>query len=150
MADTFLPYEGTEPYIFPSYSAEDTRAVMPILSAMSRRGYRVWYNKGIQAGMKWMDLMARRLHDCAACLAFLSQSSAQSAYCEAELNAALDAGKPIVSIYLEDHVALEPGLRMYLRTRPSFQTWQMEENYPLLDWIEETEAFQNCKESRTE
>ena len=49
-APTFTAYEGGEPYIFISYAHKDTDRVMPILKALAAKGFRIWYDAGIEAG----------------------------------------------------------------------------------------------------
>ena len=51
----FQPYEGQEPYIFASYSHRDSETVLPILDALNKRGFRVWYDEGIPWTAEWKD-----------------------------------------------------------------------------------------------
>ena len=48
-------YEGAEPYVFISYSHADSERVLAIVKAMEKRGYRVWYDAGINAGQQWTE-----------------------------------------------------------------------------------------------
>jgi hypothetical protein len=43
-------YEGKEPYIFVSYAHKDSPAVFHIVEQLSARGYRIWYDEGIEPG----------------------------------------------------------------------------------------------------
>ena len=47
MIDYPTAYEGTEPYIFISYAHKNTDQVIPIISVLQNRGFRVWYDAGI-------------------------------------------------------------------------------------------------------
>ena len=40
-------YEGSENYIFISYAHKDTDKVFPIMEKLCGRGYRLWYDDGI-------------------------------------------------------------------------------------------------------
>ncbi len=47
MQADFRPYEGDSPYIFVSYSHQDSGRVIPILNALNGAGYHIWYDDGI-------------------------------------------------------------------------------------------------------
>lgn len=108
-----IPYEGKDPYIFVSYAHKDSDRVLPLLEGLSARGYRVWYDAGIEAGTEWPDYIAEHLENAAAVLAFLSESSLASVNCRQEIMYALDLSKPTLTAYLED-VTLTGGMRMRL------------------------------------
>ena len=108
-----IPYEGKEPYIFVSYAHKDSDRVLPLIEGLSSRGYRVWYDKGIEAGTEWPDYIAEHLENAAAVLAFLSESSLASINCRQEIMYALDLSKATLTAYLED-VKLTGGMRMRL------------------------------------
>ena len=46
----FDPYEGTENYIFVSYTHKDSEAVFSVIERLHKRGYRIWYDDGIAPG----------------------------------------------------------------------------------------------------
>ena len=46
----FPVYRGEKPYIFVSYAHVDSETVLPIAEELHKRGYRVWYDEGIEAG----------------------------------------------------------------------------------------------------
>ena len=105
-------YEGDYPYIFVSYAHADG-AAMPINRALADEGYRVWYDDGIQAGSSFPDYIADRLHDCSCVIVLVSRSSLTSGWCRNEVEYALDLGRPVLPVYLED-VELPRALRMRL------------------------------------
>lgn len=105
-------YEGDRPYIFVSYAHADG-AAMPIIRALAEEGYRVWYDDGIQAGSSFPDYIADRLHDCSCVLMLVSRTSLTSGWCRSEVEYALDLGRPVLPVYLED-VELPRALRMRL------------------------------------
>ena len=67
-------YEGAEPYVFISYSHADSERVLAIVAAMEKRGYRVWYDAGINAGQQWTETLANKIADCEVFLLFASVS----------------------------------------------------------------------------
>ena len=106
-------YKGTEPYIFISYAHADSERVFPIVSALQERGYRVWYDAGIEAGTEWPEYIAEHLDGCSAFLAFISEASMNSHNCRREINFAIELRKEPMVIYLED-VKMSLGMRMQL------------------------------------
>ena len=74
MENLLQPYEGSEPYVFISYSHKDSDRVFPILQRLQAEGIRIWYDKGIEWGSKWDNYIARRVHNCDCVIAFLSNN----------------------------------------------------------------------------
>ncbi len=111
----FNAYEGKEPYLFVSYAHKDSSIVLPILEALAARGFRVWYDEGIEAGSDWTEYIADHLGRATYVLVFLSESAIHSQNCKREINYAIDQKKNMIAVYLE-HIALTPGLSMQLGT----------------------------------
>lgn len=107
------PYEGNEPYIFVSYSHRDNEIVQPLLEALSRAGYRVWYDAGIHAGTQWTTELANKIAESTVFMPLHSRASIQSDFCRREIAFAQDEGKIIIPVYLED-VELTRGLKLRL------------------------------------
>ncbi len=108
-------YEGKHPYIFVSYAHLDSDEVLPILSELESRGFRVWYDGGIEAGTEWPEYIATHLDGCEAVLALISEHALQSHNCRREINFAIELKKPMLVIYLRD-VEMSLGMRMQLGT----------------------------------
>lgn len=111
MKTSFQPYEGTKPYIFVSYAHKDKARVMSLLDALNLAGYRVWYDKGIQAGLSWAESLAEHIIRCAVFMPFISLAFADSMNCYDETSYAWYKQKAIVPVYLDD-VKLPPRLDM--------------------------------------
>lgn len=110
-----VAYEGSEPYIFVSYSHKDSATVLPVISALQAEGFRVWYDASIEAGTEWPEYIAEHLDGCSACLIFISNTALQSQNCRREINFAIELNKELLAVYLED-VQLTLGMRMQLGT----------------------------------
>ncbi len=108
-------YEGHEPYIFVSYAHKDSRVVLPIIEALQERGYRVWYDGGIEAGTEWPEYIANHLAACRVALIFISDNALASQNCVREINFAISERREILAVYLSD-VRLSPGMKMQLGT----------------------------------
>ncbi len=107
------PYEGTLPYIFVSYAHRDDAAVLEIISTLQSRGFRVWYDEGIEAGSEWPESIASHLERAQLVLAFLSPAYLRSDNCRKEMHYALTKRKPVINVYLE-RTELSPGMEMQI------------------------------------
>ena len=52
MDPPFRAYEGSDSFLFACYSHADADTVYPSLAAMHRGGLHVWYDEGIEAGLR--------------------------------------------------------------------------------------------------
>lgn len=107
------PYAGEHAFIFISYAHSDKLLVFPIIQELKRRGFRVWYDEGIDPGTEWDDFIAERIESCGMMLALISGNYLQSDNCKDELNFARDLEKKRLLVYLED-VTLPRGMAMRL------------------------------------
>lgn len=109
----FKHYEGSEPFIFISYAHADLDEVMRIITDMHGRGFRLWYDEGIEAGEEWQESIASHLVDADLMIAFISNAFMASDNCRKEMSFALSKKKKVISIFLED-TALSPGMELQL------------------------------------
>lgn len=131
---------GQGPYIFISYSRDDTAKVRAAVEEMRRRGYRVWNDTHIRPGEIWPDYIAAHIADCAVCVAFHSSASRDSQHCREEIHYALKHGKTVISVYLED-VKLREGLDMQLAP---FQSVRYGGPEDLLEQLRKSPEFEKC------
>lgn len=82
-------YEGDKPYIFVSYSHKDKKQVEPVIEALIRHGYRVWYDKGIDYSELWAKVIGEHVQKCYIMIPFLTKNYLESDHCETELNYAM-------------------------------------------------------------
>ncbi|MBR2989172.1 MAG: toll/interleukin-1 receptor domain-containing protein [Clostridia bacterium] len=112
-------YEGTERYLFISYSHKDQLKVDRILNVFDENNIRYWYDAGIEIGEEYSDTIAQHINDCYCVVSFISENSKNSKYCKRERHYGIEQLDKIpFTIYLED-VSLSSGEEMMLR---SFQT----------------------------
>lgn len=107
------PYQDKEPYFFVSYCHKDSNRVFPIIERLARKGFRLWYDEGIQAGSEWPEIIAEHLYSSDACVIFLSNEYAQSHNCRKETNYAIMKKIPVIAVYLEE-THLSPGMELQL------------------------------------
>ena len=113
-----LIYKGNEPYIFISYSHKDKDVVYPIIKALADKGFRVWFDTGIEAGTEWPEYLAERIDKCHCFIAFISEKALNSHNCRREIHFAIELQKHFLSVYLED-VELTLGMKMQLNALQS-------------------------------
>lgn len=113
METDYMPYEGNQPYIFVCYSHRDRGQVIPLLNALRIAGYRIWYDRGIQAGKDWLSELANHITQCEVFMPLHTAASVQSDFCYKEIHFALGKKRKIVPIYLEN-VELGDELRLLL------------------------------------
>ena len=129
--DLYEIYEGTDPYLFISYSHQDSDQVEPLIHGLQDMGYRLWYDTGIAVGSRWPDTIAEHLMESNCIVAFISENAVASDYCQEELFFAMELHKPIVAVYLAETM-LPPGLRMRLSARQAIYRYKFSNDLDFL------------------
>lgn len=113
--DMSLPsYEGTEPYIFVSYSHADTPKVRDILKRVDEERFRFWYDDTMEIGEDFRRELRQKIENCHAFLLFISSASMHSKYCGMEIITAYKHDKRIFPVYLDDSTEIPDALKMIL------------------------------------
>lgn len=136
----FKPYEGDKPYIFISYAHADSDAVMSVVTHMHDRGYRIWYDEGIEVGSEWPECIASHLTGAQLVIAFISNSYMRSDNCRREMHYSLSKRLRIINVFIEN-TDMTPGMEMQIGSIFALMRYNMsdEEFYgklysaPLLD-----------------
>ena len=144
-----MTYNGNENYIFVSYAHNDSSRVLPIIDALSKNGYRVWYDSGIEAGTEWPEYIESRLMDATAVLVFMTPSAVESRNCRNEINFALELKKEVLVIYLEE-TSLLKGMRLQLNSTQSLFRSHHKSDETLVDELLKSRLIQNCREDNCE
>lgn len=142
--DTYAIYEGTEPYLFISYSHQDKKQVEPIIHGLQAMGYRLWYDTGIAIGGRWADIIAEHVMKSSCVVAFLSRNAMASDYCQEEIFFALEEHRPIIPVYLEE-IVLPPGLRMRLNIRQMIYRYEFKSDTDFLMKLDKEQSVSPCK-----
>lgn len=138
-------YEGSENYIFVSYAHKDTDKVFPIMSALNRAGYRIWYDEGIAPGSEWPEDIATHLNSSAMVIAFISPHSMASVNCRREINFALSKQKPFLSVVLEP-TEMPLGMELQLSTQQSVLRYNYRTEEQFIEKICACPDLVRCKE----
>ena len=109
----FEAYNGTEPFLFVSYSHRDTEKVYPILDMLHDKKYRIWYDESCETGNDFRSELRDRIERCDAVVLFVSESSMASPFCGMEIIVARENQKRIYPIYL-DSSEVPPAFQILL------------------------------------
>ena len=113
METPFAAYIGDQPFLFVCYAHEDSDVVYPEMTWLRDQGVNLWYDEGISAGKNWRTAIGDSLLSASHVLFYVSAASLKSDHCNREINLALDEGKDVVPVYLED-VELTTDLKVGL------------------------------------
>ena len=138
------PYEGTSPYLFISYAHADTDRVLPLLEELHARGFRIWYDAGIEGGTEWPEYIAEHLLGCGCVVAFITQNALDSKNCRQEINFAIDEDKPFLAAYLEE-CSPTAGMRMRLNSLQAIYRSRHGNDTAFLDALSETALLRPCR-----
>lgn len=120
----FEAYCGEEPYIFVSYAHRDSEAVFAEIRAWHARGFRVWYDEGIDPGNEWPDEIARAAKACSLFVVFISNHSVVYANVRNEIAFAKRWNRTILAIHLTE-TTLPDGLELQLGSIQAILKWRM-------------------------
>ena len=107
------PYQGSESFVFLSYSHKDRKTANELLAFLQFNGIRVWYDAGIPAGDNWMNVIADKMAKSSAVILLSSESSVSSEHVQAEVRTALRFNRRLIKINL-DNSKFDAGIEMYL------------------------------------
>lgn len=145
-ADTKItPYKGSKPYIFISYAHLDMDEAMAIVSELIDRGYRIWYDEGIDPGTEWDENIAVHIEKSSMFIALMSNHYIASTNCKDELNYARDLELNRILVYLEN-VTLPGGMRMRLSRLQAIHKYTYSDINQFYEKVEEAPDINICKE----
>ncbi len=107
-------YDGTEPYLFVSYSHSDMADVRRVLQAIDREKFRFWYDDTMEIGEDFRAELRTKIENSSGILLFISDASMASKYCGMEIIIAYKNDKKIFPVYLRDDVEIPAPLKMIL------------------------------------
>ena len=137
-------YEGNLPFIFVSYAHKDSREVFDLIEKLAARGYRIWYDEGIEPGSEWPENIANHLLRAEMVLAMITNDSMDSVNCRREINYAMSKGKPLLSVVLEK-TEIPAGMELQLSSQQSVLRYNFTDENRFLDKIESCSYMDSCK-----
>ncbi|HVZ99187.1 MAG TPA: toll/interleukin-1 receptor domain-containing protein [Caulobacterales bacterium] len=120
--------------IFISYASEDRERVRPLADALRRRGFKVWWDRGLAAGQDYTAVIERELDAAKAVVVVWTAGSISSTFVRDEAARARDSGR-IVPV-LMDRVELPLGFASY--QAEDFTRWTGAGNAPQIQILDET------------
>ena len=127
MERPFPAYKGKEPFVFVCYAHEDSTVIYPELTWLREQGINLWYDEGISVDKK-QEAIGDSLLGASQIVFYISVHSLQSDHCNREINLALDEGKDVLPVYLEDvelsselNVGLSRVQALYRDQDPSYR-----------------------------
>lgn len=140
------PYEGAEPYIFISYARRDSERVTRILEALVSAGWRVWWDKGIQAGEHWTETLVEKVEGCGVFCPLFSEAFSVSRFCFEETDYAYRKDKTIVPVFLEEpgNMELRPLYRL-LQARQGLRLYGYADAAEFAERLAREGALASCK-----
>lgn len=140
-----LAYEGNQPFIFISYSHTDRERVLPIIEALADKGFRIWYDDGVNAGARWADDIANHIAASRFVLAFISHRWNTSGFCRKELTYAVECEKGLIPIYLDEGVEESRGVRMLVGEYQALYFYRFANRQELVDKLLDEPLLQPCR-----
>ena len=110
----FEAYNGTEPFLFISYSHRDTEKVYETLDMLHDRKYRIWYDESCETGNDFRQELRDRIERCEAVVLFVSEASMNSPFCGMEIIVARENNKRIFPVFVDDNVKIPPAFEILL------------------------------------
>jgi len=104
-------YQGAKEFIFVSYSHDNSAEVLKMIADLQKRGFRIWYDEGIEPGEEWDEFMAMNIRKCSYFISFISAAYVASENCKEEIDYARKCNKKRLLIYLEN-ISLPDGLQL--------------------------------------
>ena len=139
-----VPYEGSEDYLFISYSHKDAKIAIPIMEQLMKEGYRIWYDEGIDPGSEWPENIASHLGGASACVGLISNNYLASDNCRREMNFALKRQIPYLSVMLEK-VEMSAGVEMQLSANQAIFKYMLPSNDLFLQKINSTGILRSAR-----
>lgn len=137
-------YEGKEPYIFVSYSHKDREEVYRVMELLAARGYRIWYDQGIEPGYDWPEDIAQHLLGAEVVLAFITKNAAESVNCRNEISFAIARSKPFLSVIMEK-ANMPAGVQLQISSQQSVIRYEMKNEREFIDRICECPYLKPCR-----
>ena len=146
--ESYIEYSKQEPYIFISYAHKDEKRVLPLIDGLRARGFRVWYDIGIEAGTEWPAIIESHLLECECVIAFLSQNAMDSQNCRNEINLAIYEKKPFLAIHLEE-VELISGMRLQLISQQAMFYYRHNTVESFFNELEAAQILEKCRQVKS-
>lgn len=139
-----IAYEGSENYIFVSYAHKDSSRVIPVIEALDKLGFRIWYDSGIEVGSEWPEYIENHLLGSSLVLVFMTPSCVNSPNCRNEINLACQHRKGMLVVYLQP-TELIRGMNLQLGAVQAIDAQKHPTLQSLSEALARAQLLQPCK-----
>ena len=115
--------ERDKPFLFVSYSHDDSAQVQALLQDLRQNHYRFWYDEGVKSGREWADEVGWRIAHCTQFLVMLSKNAVASERVIDEINFAKEHHRDFCLIFLEP-LELDYGLGLQIGRKYGIQKYR--------------------------
>lgn len=137
-------YTGHEPYIFASFTPEDTQTVLPLIAKLQKKGFRICFDNGPKSTDDHIEYTAQQIYNSSCFIVFLSHHCAASKRCVREINFAISLHKEPLAIFLETF-EMTLGLQMQLGSMQALYRDRHDSVDSLLDELSTAEMMMPCR-----
>ena len=88
--------------VFVSYNSIDRPRTVDVVRDLEAAGYEAWFDQDLTGGQEWWDVILEQIRACDAVVVAVTEHALDSAACRAEWQYAVELGKAIVPLQLED------------------------------------------------
>ena len=88
--------------VFVSYNSIDRPRTVDVVRDLEAAGYEAWFDQDLTGGQEWWDVILEQIRTCDALVVAVTENSLDSAARRAEWQYAVELGKAIVPLQLED------------------------------------------------
>lgn len=117
-------FRNLRPYVFISYSHNDSPKVYKILEVMENCGLNFWYDKELKTGSEWTEELGNKIINSEMVMVMLSNNAVLSRNVRNEITMALNHKKKILPVFIEE-VSLSPGAELQLQGFHFLYEYQM-------------------------
>ncbi len=146
MIDYPQVYEGSLPYVFVSYAHKDTDIVLPLIRSLIEKGYRVWYDGGLECGTEWPMKIATHLKNSACMIVFLSENSCRSYNCTNEIAYGQNKKIKTLVVYLHENFTVPDDIELILVQSHAIYRNRHPNNASFLNELFRSEFLQQCRQ----
>ena len=134
--------DGIEPYLYVSCAQVDYGRVKSLVEGLEKLGFRV----RMDTGSNWPDYLAEQIRNCSCFVPMISERSLQSRYCQNEISDALQCGKPMVAVHLED-IPLPDSLQLQLSRQQILRFTRHKDERAFLELLSRMPVVAACRKT---
>ena len=98
-----FPADEEKPFIFISYSHNDSDRIFVIIKRLYEAGWKIWYDEGLTIGESYDEVLEKHVAECSVFLLFVTKNSQKSKYIgKNEVPWGIKYRKPVIKCILDE------------------------------------------------